>query len=95
MSTDTSTPAKPKTRTSSKPDRPPVSHYHWLSEAKAAAQLGIYEVPSICRRAWVHTDEQRIARHDAQGRVTNAARNQCRECLRILEARARRELEGR
>lgn len=91
----TGTPTRPGSTTKRKSKPSKVVHLYWWPEAQAAKALGIFEVPSICGRAWVPTDSPKIVAPDRQGRATNLAPKPCRECVRIAEARWRRQLEGR
>lgn len=43
----------PNTTTTPKQRRRRVVHWYWVAAADAAEELGVGEVPSICRRAWV------------------------------------------
>ncbi|WP_040284383.1 hypothetical protein [Tessaracoccus massiliensis] len=95
MSTKTDAPAKPVTTSKPKPRRSKVDHLYWVPEGEAAKSMGIFEVPSICRRAWLPLGSPQFVAPDRQGRATNLAPKPCRECVRIAEARWRRQLEGR
>ena len=72
-----------------------VIHYFWKSEAASAREMGIHEVPAVCRRAWVSTANEvtvtvvRGAAEEAPS-IQNATTRDCKVCMAMYKAEARR-----
>lgn len=95
--------AQTPTRTTSKPrrERRRVSHLYWVDAAAVACELGVTEVPTVCKRAWIDctpVGEERVrcAVTDGGGiAIVNELESDCGLCLRILKAETRRRLKAR
>lgn len=74
-----------------------VEHLYWIADGDAARAMGLGEVLSVCRRAWVPLDSPLpvTASLLSDGSVvTDNAPDACRVCDSMYKASARRELSG-